>query len=180
MPLELSPPVVTTWRSQQVTLPLIEKYWLGNWLELKRNSPNQNIQETKLAFTLTYEQIFYQYWPGLQRLNSFQCRNQCEAGGKLEHRFQFFLLIPAVVSEKQAVNSFPSVTKQYKTGFWAISPKFVRKTSRLNELRSPSVQRRLLKARQPQAIPGTTPDGQTLSLPHEASCVFTFSRKLCS
>ena len=180
MPLALSPPLVTTWCPQQVKLPLIEKYWLRNWLELKCNSPNLNIQETKLTFTLTLERILYQYWPGRQRLNSFQFRNQREAGGKLEHRFQFFLLIPAGLSEKQAVNSFPSVTKQYENGFWAISPKYVRKTWRLNELRCLSVRRRLLSARLPRAIPGTTPDGQTLSIPLEASCVFTFSRKLCS
>ena len=180
MPLALSPPLLTTWCPQQVKLPLIKKYWLRNWLELKCNSPNLNIQETKLTFTLTLERILYQYWPGRQRLNSFQFRNQSEAGGKLEHRFQFFLLIPAGLSEKQAVNSFPSVTKQYENGFWAISPKYVRKTWRLNELRCLSVRRRLLSARLPRAIPGTTPDGQTLSIPLEASCVFTFSRKLCS
>lgn len=52
--------------------------------------------------------------------------------------------------------SFPSVTKQYRNGFWAISPKNVRKMVRLNELQSLCVLRRLFKEAV-QGHPGYSP-----------------------
>lgn len=85
-------PVVTTRWLQQVKQPLIEKHRFRNGLAWKHNSPNPNRQEARLAFTLTLERILSLIDQVVGDVNGFQFRNHREAGGKLEHRFQFFCL----------------------------------------------------------------------------------------
>lgn len=134
-----------------------EEQLVRHWHELKLSSPNPDIQEEKLTSTSVLGRVLYQDWACSQRDSTVFNLEIIEAGGKLEHRFQFFCLFQRLWETGCEFFSLSNKTVFLKNGFWDISQKNIRKIERLNK---PCAFLRLCSRASTLGSRGRIPDGK--------------------